>query len=266
MLPYTPVLLDIVNGVPYLIVNGFTSKETEAIYGCPELPYFYLRYESGFFGKWVPIPVEKAPDVLRISNLSQPSRNDGWFFQRVIPRSYEEWNYSYKNNHRNERKFGDCRPPLKPLPDISLPPPIDIELEATESKDYIVKSADESYAVQWEKRGTITSANCAKLFKAPDPENLMSGEKFVNDTSGSKRLPYSGPTPFPSAKMFEKRTERYCDDNFIWFVAGHEEPGKTIITKYSNSGDFLYSIRMVDPDLANNKLARSMVRDSITVE
>jgi hypothetical protein len=43
---YTPVLLDIVSGVPYLVVNGQISKETEEIYGCPELPYFYLKYES----------------------------------------------------------------------------------------------------------------------------------------------------------------------------------------------------------------------------
>jgi hypothetical protein len=263
---YTPVLLDIVSGVPYLVVNGFPSKETESIYGCPELPYIYLKYESGFFGKWVPIPVEKAPEVLRESNLSQASRNDGGFFQRVIPRTYEEWNYMYKNNHRNERKFGDCRPPLQPLPDVPLPKPVDIELETVESYDYTVTTADAHYRALSERKGTIVRANCSKLFAPPNPENLMLGERFVNDMTGSIRLPYSGPAPLPPVRMLEKRTERYCNDKFVWFFAGHEEARNTIITKYTSSGEFLYSIRMVNPKTADNKLFRGMVLDSITAE
>jgi hypothetical protein len=66
--------------------------------------------------------------------------------------------------------------------------------------------------------------------------------------------------------MLENRAERYCDDKFVWFVAGHEERGKTIITKYAASGDFLYNIRIDDPKVTDNKLARSMVLDSITAE
>ena len=66
--------------------------------------------------------------------------------------------------------------------------------------------------------------------------------------------------------MLESRAERYCDDKFVWFVAGHEERGKTIITKYTASGDLLYNIRMDDPKVSDNKLARSMVLDSIMTE
>lgn len=263
---YIPVLLDIVRGVPYLVVNGVISKKTEAIYGCPELPYFYLKYESGFFGKWVAIPVEEASDVLRVANLPKGSGNDSGFFQQVIPRTYEEWNYMYKNEHRNERKVWDCRPPLKLLADVPLPKPVDVELETVESIDYIVKGADEYYKSLSERRGTITRANCSKFFRPPNPENLMLGERFINDPTGNRRLPYSGPTPFPSGRMLENRDERYCDDKFVWFVAGHEERGKTIITKYTASGDLLYNIRMDDPKVADNKLARSMVLDSIMAE
>lgn len=263
---YTPLLLNIVNGIPYLVVNGFTSKETEAIYGCPELPYFYLKYDSGFFGRWVPVPMEKAPDVLRISNLSQERRNDAGFSQKIIPRTYEEWNYQYKNNYRNERKVGDCRPPLQPLPDVPLPKPVDVELETVESTDYIVKGADEYHKSLSERKGSIIRANCAKFFRPPNHENIMQGERFINDPTGNIRLPYSGLTHFPSGRMLEKRTERYCDDKFVWFVAGHEEHGKTIITKYTVSGKLLYNIRMDDPRTADNKLARSMVLDSITAE
>ena len=51
---FNPVLLDIIDGVPYLVVSGRPDKKTEKIYGCPELPFIYLKYEKGFFGKWVP--------------------------------------------------------------------------------------------------------------------------------------------------------------------------------------------------------------------
>lgn len=46
---FNPVLLDVVDGVPYLVVMGSPSKDNENIYGCPELPYIYLKYEPGFF-------------------------------------------------------------------------------------------------------------------------------------------------------------------------------------------------------------------------
>ncbi len=290
---FNPILLDIVDGVPYLVVLGRPTKDNEKIYGCPELPYIYLRYESGFFGKWLPIPVETAPQVLRNANLSpsyppvskapivvevgkinnvepekpadeKPSEGS---FQRKIPRSYDEWHYAYKNSYRNERRMGDCRPPLQPLPDIPLPKPVDIiALEAIGSQDFTVKNANEYYKLLTEKKGAATRANCAKFFRPPNPENLMLGERFVNDLTGNERLPYSGATPLPSGRMLETRTERYCDEKFVWFIAGHEEPGKTHITKYTASGDFLYNIRIADPKIADNKLARNMVLDSITAE
>ena len=146
---YKPLLLDIVDGVPYLVVFGGPNKSTEKIYGCPELLYVFLKHEKGIWRQWTPIPVETAPQVLRNANLSpnpasrfqphlstsdvqrnlvQHERQSDSHFQRSIPRNYDEWNSSYKNSHRNERKVGDCRPPLQPLPDVPLPKPVDVEL------------------------------------------------------------------------------------------------------------------------------------------
>lgn len=302
---YHPVLLDFVNGVPYLVVYGRSSKKTEAIYGCPELPYTYLKYEPGFIGKWSPVPVEKAPDVLRKANLSpnypdfgnlgaqgeaieagrrggrdrrdmsptdiqgtmsSAEHNSGGFFQRVIPRTYEEWNYVYKNNHRNERRQGDCRPPLKPLADLPLPVPTDIKLEVVETSDQIFKDDKDSRKFFLKVVGRITRANCEGVFRPPAPENLMLGERFIKDSTNTKRLPYSGPIPFPSGRVLEKRTERYCNNKFVWFIAGHEERQKIIITKYTFAGDFIYSVRMTDPRTAENKLFGGMINDSVEVD
>lgn len=290
---FEPILLDIVDNIPYLVVLGSPNKSTEKIYGCPELPFIYLRYEEGFAGKWIPLPVEQAPSVLQDANLSpkypeylqykdqkerhlshdqvqqiiwsDEKRSQGGF-QARIPRNYDEWNYIYKNSRRNERKQDDCRPPLQPLSDVALPKPVDVELETVENTVYVTKSADEYYKYLSERKGTATRANCTTLFRPPQPENLMLGERFVKDSTGNKRLPYSGPSPLP-LRMLETRTERYCDDKFVWFVAGHEELGKTIFTKYSTSGDFLYNIRVTNPNNTDGrKFAGKMVLDSLTTE
>ena len=293
---YEPVLLDIVDGVPYLVAFGGPNKSTEKIYGCPELPYVFLKYEKGIWGQWTPIPVEAAPQVLRNSNLSLPpsgnrqphahwssafvqetllyhERQSHSHFQRSIPRNYDEWNSGFKNGHRNERKVWDCRPPLQPLPDVPLPKPVDVELEVVETQDYVVTSADQYYKSLAAKKGAITRDNCAKLFRPPNPEALMQGERFINDPTGNIRLPYSRPAPSPSGRAFEARVQRYCDDKFVWFVDGYEEPGKTIITKYAASGNLLYNIRMDDPKIAGSrsqitgiKPHINMVLDSLSTE
>lgn len=238
---YTPVLLDIVSSVPYLVVNGVISKKTEAIYGCPELPYFYLKYESGFFGKWLPVPVEKAPDVLRISNLSQASRNDGGFLQRVIPRTYEEWNYMYKNSHRNERKVWDCRPPRQVPAKVVLPTPQEVSLEILETRNYsldrIINLDDWTRLAFDKERDTY----CSSLFKQADPDDSLLGERFTKDETGQKNVPYG---------KFDMRTgvKRLCDKDNIFFIAHLEEPGKMVVTKYTPNGDLQYRISFQNPE------------------
>lgn len=239
---YTPVLLDIVNGIPYLVINGFTSKKTEAIYGCPELPYFYLRYESGFFGKWVPISVENAPGELHVSNLSQPRLNNDGFFQHIIPRSYEEWNYSYKNNHLNERKFGDCRPPRAPLPQTALPSALEGIPEVLEASNY----TPDRIVIDEEWAGFVFDSKregaCKKLFRPTDPNDYMQGQRFVNDRSEKKPVPYS------RTAKFNMGVRVLCDDDAVWFVTHQEMPGKIVISKFTVTGDLVFRTSFRNPD------------------
>jgi hypothetical protein len=282
---FYPMLLDIVDGTPYLVVFGRPTKDTTKIYGCPELPFIYLRYTAY---KWTPVPVEQAPADLVNSNIStsrvwtgyrgrhfevsdvaqvvREAEGESHQLQAKIPRTYEEWHTKYKNSARNERQFGDCRPPPRSLPDISLPKPTDAVLEVVESSDYALTTSDEYYKSHWAKKGPVNRSNCSMLFKIASRENVMLGELFVNDPTGMKRLPYTGPIPFPSGQMLEKRAERYCNDKFVWFVAEHEELGKTVISKYTDSGEFIYNVRIVNPKTADNNLSRLMVMDSITAD
>jgi hypothetical protein len=36
---FNPVLLDVLDGIPYLVVMGRPTKDNESTYGCPELPF-----------------------------------------------------------------------------------------------------------------------------------------------------------------------------------------------------------------------------------
>lgn len=286
---FTPVRIDIIDGTPYLVIYGRPDKKTEKIYGCPELPYIYLKYQKNFLlGKWITISVEEAPKQLLKGNLSvydfrskngrafdwKEVESDVKFFegqsygqmQATIPRSYDEWHTKFKNSARNERQGGDCRPAPQPLPDIALPMPVDVDLEVVSSSDFSLSSADEYYKSHTDKAGGITRARCANLFKVADNENIMAGSLFIYDTTGKKRIPYSGPIPFPTGRMLEQRTLPHCNDLFVWFIAELEEPGKTTITKYNRSGDFLYSVRFSKPSTADNNRARTMVLDSLSAD
>ncbi len=288
---YSPVLLDVVDGVAYLVLFGYPTKDAEKAYGCPELPFVCLQFDANNRGRWSVIPQEKAPAVLKLANLSllepgeathltrdqvqqgirRSEKHNQNYFQQAIPRTYDQWKYadSEKNSYRNGRKIWDCRPPPppRPLADVLLPKPVDVELEAVESADASVLNDKEYVRALLDRKGSATRANCTALFAPADAANSMAGERFVKDSTGSRRPPYSGPGPIRSGGSFAgPRTLRYCDDSSVWYVAEREEPGKLIITKYTVTGDFLYSARMATPRTADNNLSRRMVLDSITGE
>jgi hypothetical protein len=281
-----PVLVDFVDGVPYLVIYGRPDKKSAKNFGCPELPYVYMKHHR--WTGWDPIPVEEAPLELRQANLATidvdyyyngknlsqaevakridlGERHTHHHFQARIPRTYDEWNIKGKNGERNERPVWDCRPPPQPLPDIPLPKPQDVELEVVESIEHWLTTPEQRRALNAIAKGSITRANCAELFTWADTENTMLGEAFVKDTTRGKRLPYSGPIPLPTGQMFERRYERYCDSEFIWFVARREEKDRTFITKYTISGDLIYNVRIVDP-FTNTRGDYGMVEESFRSE
>lgn len=178
---FYPFMLDFVDGVPYLVVNGRTDKDTEKIYGCPELPYIVLKYEKGFFGKWTPISIEQFPDVLKDANLSvdgasvdenkhasldavqrnirDAEQRSAGGVQAKIPRNYDTWHSVYKDSDKNERRKNDCRPPPKrPLPS----PEFEVERQRiiqSELKAETVNATIESFAASSE---VVTGADFAR--------------------------------------------------------------------------------------------------------
>lgn len=277
---FEPVLLDIVDGVPYLVVHGRPGKSTEKIYGCPELPYIFLKYKKGFFGKWTPITVEQFPVVLQDANLSprypdfpqhmdqhdetmhqiiegRPSRDlsrdevlwnirevegsSGGGFQAKIPRGYDSWYSTYKNSYRNERKINDCRPPRTQLPPLILPTATGGSPELLETIDYApdrVSTGDDWERLTFDQK---RERECKKLFRPADPDDYMQDQRFINDSTGKKRVPYS------KSGQFQMGARVLCDEH-VWFVTHQEERGKIVITKLTITGDLVFRVSFPKPE------------------
>lgn len=279
---FRPVLLDIVDGTPYLVLWGHSTKASEKTYGCAELPYIYLKYDPVSAGNWRPISVEAAPKVLRNANLSpdypdfgnldvisekvlveqrggrarrdmslediqkrmpNAEHHSGGSFQSFIPRTYDEWRYMYKNNHLNERKVGDCRPPR---PSSQLPPPVvlpvpvestpEILKETNYTPDRVAVGDDWSSMVFDQKRARA----CKKLFRPTDLNDYMQGQRFINDNTGSKPVPYS------RSAQFDMGVRVLCDSH-VWFITHQEVPGKMVISKFTLTGDLVYRTSFRNP-------------------
>lgn len=260
---FTPVLLDLIDAVPYLVLSARPTKETERVYGCTELPFIYLQYDTKAQGKWRPVSEDHAPRVLKRVNLSfaedatlkdhlsvnevretiaQEEKSSHAFIQGEIPRDYSEWRYLYKNSYRNERRQNDCRLPRAPLPQMVLPDPIEGSPEILETIHYtpdrISVGDDWSNFVFDRKR----EAECKKLFRPADPDDYMQGQRFVKDTSGIKPVPYS------RTVHFNMGVRVLCEGEDIWFITHQEKPGNIVISKFTVRGDLVFRTSFRNPD------------------
>jgi hypothetical protein len=171
---------------------------------------------------WKPIAADQAPAVLRTANLSiadpRPSKGhlsveevqqtierkqaaSHRFFQREIPTGYDEWRYLYKNSHRNQRQRDDCRPPRVPPPAMVLPAPFEGSPAILETITYApdrIASADDWSQLVYDRR---RDEDCKKLFRPTDPDDDFSGQRFVQDPTGTKPVPYSPRKEFDERRM-----------------------------------------------------------------
>lgn len=259
---YIPVLLDLINGVPYLVVYGRPTKRTESIYGCAELPYTYLRYNSKNGGRWEAIPLDKALRDLRRANLSpdypgigkkhlstddvqsvmlRRENSSSYHFQQEIPRDYNEWRNPYKNSYLNERDKDDCRPPRSQLTPVSLPTATERTQELIKTIDYAperVSVGDDWERLTFDKK---REGECKKLFRPTNQNDYMQDQRFVGDPTGGKRVPYS------SNGQFQMGVRMLCDE-YVWFVTHQEVSGKMVITKYTHAGDIAFRISFLRPE------------------
>jgi len=82
---------------------------------------------------------------------------------------------------------------------------------------------------------------CKNLFRPTDPDDYMQGQRFVNDSTGQKPVPYS------RKAQFDMGVSVLCDDR-LWFITHREEKDKIVISKFTDTGDLLYRTSFQNPD------------------
>jgi hypothetical protein len=262
-----PIMLDFVDGVPYLVVLSEKVFSNVKLYGCPEIPYAFLMYEQET-SQWVPVPHHLAPRALRMANLS-PNYDGGYmmngkrqtkefilgrykvnkytsggFFNAEIPQNYDTWDCKDKLSYKNKRFKNDCRPPLPSEVEVSLPPPQEVALEILDANDYNpvrILAQDEWGRLTFDKDRSEYSVYGKSLFKQADPNEPWLGKRFTKDLTGQKIVPYN-------KSGFHTGVHRLCDKKYILYYAHLEIPGKMIMTKYTVTGDMLYRISFQKPE------------------
>jgi hypothetical protein len=257
---FSPVLLDVVNGTPYLVVYGRPTQETLEAYGCPELPYIFLRHGPG---GWEPIAANQAPAELTAANLSTheaPSDTAGrhltsdevsqqivateqqtsGLLQKAIPRILADWHAKNRRMSLNDRLVGDCRPPRTLQPPLVLPPPKHSATELLETVEFV---PDASHTLDdWRQKTTDTRRTdaCISMFQAVEPDPYNQDMRFTLDPTGKKRVPYT------RQGEWEPGLRLMCGAH-LWFITTQNDPNTLTITQTTQGGDPVFRVSFPEP-------------------
>lgn len=259
-----PVLLDVVDGTPWLVINSSRLNSNSKDYGCPEIAYVFLSYKQG---RWMPVLPSSAPSELRDANLSYDygphmvlnSRtitaetiasdlrskevSTSGHFNVTVPRSLEQWQYKHKTSYITRRGPNDCRAPLpQPVNYIAERSSTQVELETlssgvVEPELHMRESPNSSESLwgnySWDKKRALA---CQDRLQAADEQDqrLTTWRRFTADAT--------------KTKVFPNGYNWFCDPEAIWiFGHGMVEPGRVVVTKATNAGDILYKVSFAKP-------------------
>lgn len=249
---YSPVLLDILDGVPYLVVQGPQDSETK--YLCPEVPYLFYKYDRRGFGNWTQITPKQFPSILKKANLSPnvPYDIDDYYktFRGAAPKDFPKPNRELSHDdvwtnikYDEKRSGGQIRsiipdecPVWKKPSAIVLPRPQKVDLEILESRNYSPEKLFNPRDLFDKKK----SLECFALIKPEDPKNpLLKGRYvFAKDKTGLNKVQFK-----PSASPFFNMV---CDGEDVWFPSYDNITGIVII-KYSSTGQIIYRVIFQSP-------------------
>ena len=257
---FEPLLLDFVDGAPYLVVYGRPTQASVSQYGCPELPYIYLRHGAG---GWQPVPLEQAPTALVRANLSTHDMavdNAGRHFsadevakkidlhmresqglvQKQIPRSLAGWNTDQKASAVVDRVVGDCRAPRPTLAALSLPPAVDGNTSVLESSEYVPEKALDGGDWNALMTDPQRAGACTTVFQRVTLENYQADLHFAQDPKARKRVPYA------RSGVLDPSIQVLCDDR-VWFIRDLPDSEKITITQTTRAGDLVFHTAFFRP-------------------
>lgn len=265
-----PVLLDVVNGSTWLVINSSYVHSDFKRYGCPEIDYVFLTYNEKN-GKWIAVEPSIAPTELREANLSygyekylmphsrivdadqiasdlrSTEVSTAGHLNTLIPRTFEQWKYKFKKSSTTTRVKNDCRPPLEQPVDYiaAAGPSKNVELEVLASEtiepELLIREKPNSSEslwgnYSWDKERALACRD--RIANADEQDQRLSAwQRFVRDASG-KRV-------FPNGYSW------FCDSDAVWvFGHGMTEPGRIVITKTTNTGEIIYRVSFAKPAIS----------------
>lgn len=273
-----PISLQVIDDVPYLAVYAVSASariySTPELYGCPEVPFAFLKFDLKS-KTWQPIKPSEAPEPLLKTNMTSHyseknvsyfgrgrhldtdtvnllmGGHEGGYFQRTIPRNAGEWNYRLKDLELTTREKNDCRPPLEKIVDAVFPfmddnKHLDLERIRPKSLDFEIvedKVFDPPLMVP------DTERNNYFWFDKETVDRCRS--YFVDSGQNDSRLKdrYKGFAADSTGKKFTTafHDHLWCGDDFTWAIRGNTTWGYFVIAKYTKAGDVLQYIKLNHP-------------------
>jgi hypothetical protein len=256
---FSAAVLDFWERTPYLVILSMYSYADLRQYGCPEIPYVFLRYDEAA-GKWRQIAANDFPPALLRANLRLDYREDtrirfshkeieidnrgsgsSGHFTVLIPTDFASWPSRYKNGYRVEHYSDGCRHTVPSNLDPAHPqsPGHDAPLAGLEIlESHTFESAKVFSQIEWRER--ISDRNrwvqCRSLVRRvednSDMPQLRGWLVFVNDPTGTRKARDTG--------------AMFCDADALWF-AEYGDRKHVFLTKFTIAGDFVYRLKFRRP-------------------
>jgi len=265
---WNPIMLGFLDKRAYLVIEANLVSADVKQYGCPEIPYVFLRLDDR--SEWKVVPGVEFPKSLLRANLSAhyhpvstkkhqsvedvdnsnkaSERSTGGSFARDIPANFAAWQSKYKNQYRVRPRRG-CEHTVPSNEDPSHPqwpgkPAQKVALEILEVKVYdpqwVIKG-EQSGNSEWTKLsyGPESAAACRALIKRVDDSSdrpeLRGWLLFAKDPTGNRK-----------ARGFEPL---FCNERFLWFTDyDPTDRVHAILTKFAHDGELVYRLKFEKPD------------------
>lgn len=261
-----PILLDVVDGTPWLVVNSEFAYLNIAVFGCSSLPYIFLKFDSRK-GRWIEQDAIEVPPTLREANLSyewdaesmrgnpiqtpgeiaarnlSKQRSTSHYFSQLIPRTHAEWKYDGKKQNAAPGRANECRNTRHEPIDAIIPQggqlaTQPVQLEILESKDFnpdwAIKQAPDVKESLWTKY-------------AWDEERHSACSSYIRVAEGDREHRVLGFIEDPAGKVRFIADPRLCDADAIWFLDFGIVRGRVVIVKCTPQGEILYRASFATP-------------------
>lgn len=269
---FNPILIDFLGSNAYLVFvqNGISANLKQ--YGCPEIPYVFLRQREGE-RTWTQIAASEVPprmlnanlsfsyewtqgrltkdEVERINKASENATSN--HMTRAIPINFSTWKSTHKNAYRVGHYRDGCREVVPSNVDPSHPqsigqPSVLGSLETiasvTHSPERVIESDSGGTGPDWR---TISWDNelamkCNGFVKRVGDESdrpeLRGWLLFTHDATGQKKA--------------RDTSQIFCDDSSLWFSDYVAERNRVVLTKFALNGDFVYRLSVAKPEVAGD--------------